>query len=129
MKKTQLKTNYFFVDESGDSTFYDRYGNLILGKESVSKVLILGFIKTENPRPIRQALLSLQQEIGKDKYLLGIPSIKKSLIAFHAKDDCPEVRERVFRLILNLNFTAEIFVARKIPQIFNKRHHRNENAF
>lgn len=129
MKKTQNKTNYFFVDESGDPTFYDRYGNLILGKEGVSKTLILGFIKTNNPKFIRKSLWKLKEKIKEDHYLQGIPSIKKTLTAFHAKDDCPEVRERVFRLILDLNFSAEVFVARKIPQIFNKRHHRNEEEF
>jgi len=129
MKKLQDKTSYFFVDESGDPTFYDRYGNLILGKEGVSKTLILGFIKTDNPKPIRQALEKLKNSIAKDKYLQGIPSLEKTLVAFHAKDDCPEVRERVFRKIVELDFTAEIFVARKIPAIFNKRHHRKESEF
>ena len=67
--------------------------------------------------------------VSKDAYLRGIPSLTKSLISFHAKDDSPEVREAVFKIIVNLDFTAEIFVARKIPNIFIKRHHRNENEF
>lgn len=129
MKKTKDTTNYFFVDESGDPNFYDKYGNYIVDKEGVSKILILGFIMTENPKSIRKALLQLRDEISKDKYFQGIPSLQKSLIAFHAKDDCPEVREKVYRTIVNLNFTAEIFVARKIQNIFNKRHQRSENKF
>ena len=31
MKTPQEGTNWFFVDESGDPTFYDRRGNLIVG--------------------------------------------------------------------------------------------------
>lgn len=50
MKKVINETNYFFVDESGDPTFYDRYGRLIINnKEGVSPILILGFVKTANP--------------------------------------------------------------------------------
>jgi len=129
MKKTADKTNYFFVDESGDTVFFDKYGNLILNKEGISKTLILGFIKTHNPNEIRRAVLNLKEQIKKDDYLKNIPSIKKTLIAFHAKDDTPEIRERFFKLIITLDFTAEVFVARKIPEIFIKRHKKNENNF
>jgi len=41
--------NYFFVDESGDPTFYNKKKKLMLEKEGCSPVLILGFVKTENP--------------------------------------------------------------------------------
>jgi len=129
MKKLLEETTYFFVDESGDPTFYDRQGKLILGTFGVSPILVLGFIKTKDPKAIRLALDNLQKQIVNETYLQGIPSLAKSQIAFHAKDDCPEVRERVYKTIINLDFTAELFVARKIQNIFNKRHHGNENEF
>lgn len=129
MQKAQDSTSYFFVDESGDPTFYDRHGNLVIGTEGTSKILILGFIHTRNPKAIRQSLQNLQQVITQDKYLEGIPSLQKTLISFHAKDDSPEIREKVFKAIVNLDFTAELFVGRKIQNIFNARHHRNENEF
>lgn len=129
MKKIQNKIAYFFVDESGDTIFYDRYGRLIIGVEGVSKILILGFVHTDDPRTIRQTILDLKKEIVNDPYLKGIPSLTKTSTAFHAKDDCAEVREKVYKAISKLNFTAELFVARKIPNIFNKKHHRNENEF
>lgn len=129
MKKQLQKTEYFFVDESGDPIFYDRYGNLIVGHEGVSKTLILGFIRTEEPHLIRIALEKLRDEISRDEYLRGIPSVKKSLVAFHAKDDCPEVKEKVFRLLKDLNFSAEIYVGRKIPKLFKKRHTGKEYKF
>ncbi len=100
MQKAQDSTSYFFVDESGDPTFYDRHGNLIVGAdEGTSKILILGFIHTKNPKPIRHVLQNLQKEIAQDKYLEDIPSLKKSLIAFHAKGDSPEIREKVKYLV------------------------------
>lgn len=129
MKKTQDKTNYFFVDESGDTTFYDRKGNLILDKEGVSNFLMIGFIKTEQPSILRKSLSDLREEISKDPYLQGIPSISKSLLAFHAKDDCPEVREKVFKLISTLDFSAEIYFARKKEKTFNNTFHRKETEF
>lgn len=129
MKKTVKETRYYFVDESGDSVFYDSEGKLILGQPGVSPLLILGFIRTTNPQAIRQQLELLRTDILHDLYLKGIPSISKTAEAFHAKDDCPEVREKVFKLISTLDFSAEIYVARKIENIFVKRHHHNENEF
>jgi len=129
MRKIKDEINYFFVDESGDPTFYDRQGRLIVGQEGISSILTLGFIKTKDPKSIRSSLGSLRKQIAEDAFLQGIPSLKKSLVAFHAKDDCPEVRERVYKTLVNFDFTAELFVARKIHNIFNKRHHGNENEF
>ena len=44
MKKPQSGSTWFFVDESGDPTFYDRKGNLIVGQPGCSPILILGLI-------------------------------------------------------------------------------------
>ena len=129
MKKKVEKTTYFFVDESGDPTFYDRNGMLIVGNEGTSKILILGFIKTEDPKAIRQALTTLRDQLAKDTYLQGIPSLEKSLVSFHAKDDSAEVKQAVYKTIVNLDFSAELIVARKIENIFKKKHNRKETEF
>jgi len=44
MKSKNSKTTYFFVDEAGDPTFFDRYGRCVLEKEGCSPILLLGFI-------------------------------------------------------------------------------------
>lgn len=129
MRKTQPSKLYFFVDEAGDPIFYNKYGHCIVGREGCSKILLLGLIRTSDPQPLRQAVLSLKDEIGKDKYLEKIPSIKKTLRAFHAKDDCPEVREKFFKLIVDLDFRAEFIVARKIESVFLGRHKGKEGLF
>ena len=129
MKKQQQKTTYFFVDESGDPYFYDRKGNFIVGKEGCSKLLILGFIRTEEPELLRKSILKLREDLSKDPYLEKIPSLSKSLKYFHATDDSPEVREKVFKGILDLPFKAEFIVARKIESLFIKRHKKNPNFF
>jgi len=128
-KEIQEKINYFFVDEAGDPVFYDRYGNLIVGKEGCSKILILGVFRISDPKPIREKLAGIKKQISEDKYLKGIPSLTKSLIAFHATDDCPEVRQLVFKAIAEMDIKAKIYVARKIENVFRKKYHAKENLF
>ena len=65
--------NYFFVDESGDPTFFNKKGELIAGHDSCSHILIIGFIQTSNPTKIRQEIAKLHQEIKDDDYLKSIP--------------------------------------------------------
>ncbi len=130
MTKENTKPHqYFFVDESGDPVFYDKRGKNIVGQEGCSKVLILGLIRTENPNLLRKEILKLKDEVEKDPYLQGIPSLEKTKIAFHAKDDVPEIREKVFKLIKALDFKAEFVVGRKIESIFKKRHKDREGLF
>lgn len=129
MKKQKDLTNYFFVDESGDPYFYDRYGKYIVGNNGCSKVLILGFIKTEEPKELREAIFQVREEIKNDSYLQSVPSVKKSLNYFHATDDCPEVREKVFKKLIGLNLKAEFIVARKIENVFRNKHKGKPNLF
>lgn len=129
MKKTEDKKQYFFVDEAGDPTFYNKYGKLIVGSEGCSKTLLIGLIRTSGPDSLRKAIFKLREEIKQDKYLENIPSIEKTLISFHAKDDSPEVREKFYKLISGLDFKAEFVVARKIESVFKSRHKGKENVF
>lgn len=129
MKAPRHGSSWFFVDESGDPTFYNRRGNFIVGKEGCSPILILGFIETRNPHPIRNAVLELQHEIVNDPYFRSVPSIRKTAVAFHAKDDVPEVRYRMFKLIASLDFTAQFIVARKVERVFQDRYQASERLF
>ncbi len=125
----QKNVAYFFVDEAGDPTFFNRFGENIVGMEGCSKILIMGFIKTNNPENIRRTILNLKEEITNDPYYKGVPSLNKTRICFHAKDDIPEIREKVFRKIATLDFKAEFFVGRKMINIFLKKHKGRENLF
>ena len=129
MKNNIDELNYFFVDEAGDPTFYNKYGRCIVGKEGCSKILLLGFIKTKDPNRLRGSVLKLRDEIAEDSYLKKIPSVEKTKLYFHAKDDCPEVREKFYKLILDLDFKAEFVVARKIPSLFKNKYKSNKNIF
>jgi len=129
MKKPIDSKHWYFVDETGDPVFYDKHGNLIVGKEGCSPILGLGFIETDNPNLLRKALANLHNQIAKDKYLQSIPSIQKTNRAFHAKDDAPEVRYLVYQLLADLDFKAQFVVARKIERVFQKRFHSRETEF
>lgn len=129
MKQAVDADNWFFVDEAGDPVFYDRKGNLIVGQPGCSPILMLGFIETQNPGAIRQAVLELQREVVNDPYFEGIPSLAKTAVAFHAKDDAPEIRYRFFNLIVNLDFSAQFIVARKIERVFRNNFQADSNAF
>ena len=85
MESQQQDSRYFFVDESGDPTFYDAKGHLIVGEKGCSPILILGFISTDQPHLLRQELLGLQKELAEEKYLMAVPSFENSLRVFHAK--------------------------------------------
>jgi len=129
MKRTQSGQTYFFVDESGDPVFYDRTGNLIVGQSGCSPILILGFIETQSPKRLRQEILALQKEIVEDTYFQDVPSLRKTAVSFHAKDDLSEIRYRVFKSLVGLDFKAQFVVARKIERVFRNSFEASETAF
>ena len=129
MKQPSPDHHWYFVDESGDPTFYDRKGNLIVGQTGCSPILLLGFIETPNPQPIRRAILDLQRQIVADPYFQNFPSLQKTATAFHAKADRPEIRYLFFKLIATLDFKAQFVVARKIERVFRNSFQTNETLF
>ena len=123
MKKPIESANYFFVDESGDPTFFDRYGNLIVGQEGCSPVLILGFIETTNPGAVRHALAELHRgglppmNISKRRH----PSANR-MWRFTPKTIYRKYRQAVFKCIKALEFKAQFVVARKIRPPSSETH-------
>lgn len=129
MKDAEKKTLWYFVDEAGDPTFYDRRGKVIVGQKGCSKILILGFLQTEQPEAIRKALEETRQQLAKDPYLEGVPSMEKTLRAFHAKDDVPEVRQAVYKTLQELPFRCQFIAARKRESTFRNTFGGREGAF
>ncbi|MBD3222575.1 hypothetical protein GF314_15175, partial [bacterium] len=129
MREPIETTRYFFVDESGDTTFFDRYGNPIIGEGGCSAYLLIGYIRTEEPDVIRRALASLRSELAADPLYNRIPSFTKTAVAFHAKDDSPEVRSEVFKLLRKLPLRAQFIFARKRLKTFKNTFHSKESAF
>jgi len=121
MKRTEPGTRYYFVDEAGDPNFFGRGGAILLGTEGCSPILALGFAECTEPRHIRQAVGNLRRQILDDPYFRDVPSIRKTAVAFHAKDDVPEVRHLVFKTLVDLEFKVQVVVGRKILRMFSKR--------
>jgi len=58
------------------------------------------------------------------------PAYRKTAVAFHAKDDCPEIRREVFKLLLNheLHFFAVVRDKRVITRLV-KEHNREKPEY
>ena len=73
----------------------------------------------------------LRANLLADPYFKGVPSMqpesKKTALAFHAKDDVPEVRREVFHLLTrhDLRFFAVIRDKRKLLQYVRQRNERD----
>lgn len=95
----------YFVDEAGDPTLFNTKGQLIVGNEGCSRYFILGKLEIDDPKGLSTQLVTLRQDLLADPYFRAVPSMqpkqRKTAIAFHAKDDIPEVRREVYKLLLN----------------------------
>ena len=104
-------------------------GNCIVGQPGCSPIPVLGFIETQSPHVLRQAVLRLHKEVMADRYLNQFQSSRKTAVAFHAKDDGPVVRYLFYKLITTLEFKAQFIVARKIERIFRNNFRGKESKF
>jgi len=131
---TSIEVSHRFLDEAGDPTFFKKGRVLAIGQQGISLTFSLGMTRFKGDLSvIRTALRRMQDEITHDEYLNRIKSVSKKIAKggffFHATDDPPEVRERMFRFIRSLDCSLEMVVARKIPALFAKKHHSRESEF
>lgn len=97
-------TRFYYVDEAGDATLFDRRGRDLVGTAGCSRYFILGKLDVLNPVSLASDLVELRERLLSDPYFRGVPSMqveqRKTAIALHAKDDLPEVRREVFQVLL-----------------------------
>lgn len=90
----------YFVDEAGDPTLFDRRGRVLVGTSGCSRFFMLGLLDVEDHAALSRDLSELRQRLLSDPYFKNVPSMqpsaRKTAVAFHAKDDLPEVRREVF---------------------------------
>ena len=123
-----------FLDECGDTTFFGKGRMPVIGQDGVSLAFGLGLVKFSIPvEEARAQVQVLAKEIEVDDFFRRVPSVQKRVAVggfyFHAKDDLPEVRERLFRWIKATDVTLELVMARKIPAIFARKHNSHEKDF
>ena len=129
-----LEKIHRFLDEAGDTTFFGKGRVPTIGREGVSLAFGLGMVKFAHPvAEMRQQVVNLCRSVEADDYVNRIPSVVKRVQSggffFHAKDDSPEVRERLFKWIRETDCSLEMVVGRKIPRLFARKHNGNESEF
>ena len=116
---------HYFVDEAGDPTLFNARGAVIVGREGVSTTFMLGVARLIDPDMARKKLDELRSSLLADQYFKGVPSMQpnagKTACCFHAKDDLPEVRREVFKLLPTLGAEVQIVVRRKSVMVSEAR--------
>lgn len=89
-------------------------GRVLVGEQGCSRYFMLGALEVQDPAKLGADLNVLRQQLLADPYFKEVPSMqperRKTAVAFHAKDDLPEVRREVFRVLLQheLQFHAVV---------------------
>lgn len=123
------KLCHYFVDEAGDPILFNRRKKIVVGTEGCSRYFMLGLAYVMYPEALAAELVELRLRLLDNTYLKQIPSMqpggRKTAVAFHAKDDAPEVRKEVFQLIMrhDMKFFA---VVRDKHAVVSSVRHRNE---
>jgi len=98
---------HYFVDEGGDGTLFSNSGKVIIGTEGCSRFFILGLLDVTDPVHLQQKFDDLRTRLLNDPYFKDVPSMqphaRKTAVAFHAKDDLPEVRREVLMILRRMD--------------------------
>ncbi len=112
--ENQKSIRHYFVDEAGDAILFGGKGRSIIGVTGCSRYFILGLLDVADPVALSKTLVDLRGTLLLDPYFSGVPSMqakaRKTALAFHAKDDLPEVRREVFSSLMKheLRFFAVV---------------------
>lgn len=83
---------------------FNRRREMVVGRDGCSRYFAIGCLEASDPDRLAVELGALRQALLSDPFLRRIPSMlpeaRKTAFAFHAKDDVPEVRHQVFRLLM-----------------------------
>lgn len=94
---------HLYVDEAGTPVIFDTKGRVKIGMEGCSRYFLLGMLEVDDPVGLANQLTVLREGLIADPYFRGVesfkPERKKTALLFHAKDDLPEVRVKVFDLL------------------------------
>ncbi len=121
----------YFVDEAGDGVIFNAKGRIIVGDEGCSRYFVLGLADISQPESLAQDMDGLRAHLLADPYFKGVPSMHidsgKTAVAFHAKDDLPEVRREVFNLLLrhDMKFFAILQDKQRVVDYVRQRNERD----
>jgi len=99
----RVSTKFYYVDEAGDPTLFNRRGQVIVGGDGCSRFFMLGKLDVADPDGLGKPLQDLRRALLDDPYFRGVPSMsadrRKTARLLHAKDDVPEVRREVLNVL------------------------------
>ncbi len=102
-ESVQPAVQQLFVDEAGDPTLFHSSGKPIVDTPGCTRFFMLGKLEVDQPAALSAKLEKLRRELLADPYFSGVESLKperkRTALLFHAKDDLPEVRYRVYDLL------------------------------
>ncbi|HBF89231.1 MAG TPA: hypothetical protein DDX39_11375 [Bacteroidales bacterium] len=107
-----MKTNYFYIDETGHIN-------------NDEPIFAYGCIKTDTPKLIEKVLEELKEELAEDSLLakFGEKILKNN---FHATEDHFDARTQFYRILPLLNYRAYFIVLFKNDDYFKRL--KKENA-
>ena len=133
--KESPSIRHYFVDEGGDGILFSRKGEVRVGTEGCSRFFILGLLDVSDPLVLKERFDDLRARLMRDPYFRSVPSMqpdaRKTVVAFHAKDDLPEVRRDVFRILRDtegLRFFAVVADKLSVLEYVRQRNKR-ESAY
>jgi hypothetical protein len=98
----------YYVDEAGDGVLFGPMGRNRLDDPDARRFFILGMVQLADDPGVGTALETLRHHLRSNPLYATIhtlrPEVGKTARFFHAKDDHPEVRAKVFELLLTLDF-------------------------
>lgn len=98
-----ITSHYYFVDEAGEPEIWGRRKEDVIIDRGGSKFFIIGLAHVRHALAVSAAMDTLRRNLLADPNYSSIASMNpakgKTARQFHAKDDPPAVRERVFSLL------------------------------
>jgi Protein of unknown function (DUF3800) len=128
---TAINKTYLFIDESGDPAFYASGNRIIVGTEGFKPILLIGIVKLDDKKAIRNAIIQFMNELKSDPLYNSLPCINDPKGWYlHASYDNLEVRVKFTEFLRKLKgFEFYCVIGRKRLDIFHKKHNCNEITF
>lgn len=127
-----MKVANYFVDESGDGVLFGSQGRVLLGQPEGRSHFILGALQVPDPQALAAQLDALRHTLLRDPYFKNVESMQahrgKTALMFHAKDDLPEIRREVFKVLANadMKFYAVVRDMRYVLAYVQERNARGD---
>lgn len=126
-----INRTYLFIDKSGDPAFYASGNRCIVGTEGFKPLLLIGIVKLEDKKGIRNAILQFMEELKNDPLYNTLPCINDNKGWYlHASYDNKEVQVKFADFLRKLNgFQFYCIIGRKRLDVFHEKHNGNETEF